>query len=242
MMRTLLVRGMLSGLVAGLLALVFAYIFGEPPVGSAIDLESAAQAATGETPEPELVSRTVQSTIGLATAILTYAVAFGGLFSLAFAVAYGRIGRLAPRATAGVLALGGYLVVFVVPFLKYPANPPAVGNPDTISQRTGLYLTMVVASVLLAVTATHLGRRLTPRLGPWNATLAASAVFVVAVALVQFLLPTINEVPDTFPERVLWDFRVASLGTQLVMWATIGLLFGALVTRHLAARERHSVL
>ncbi|HEV7452379.1 MAG TPA: CbtA family protein [Pseudonocardiaceae bacterium] len=99
MMRTLLVRGMLSGLVAGLLALVFAYIFGEPPVSSAIDLESAAQAATSETPEPELVSRTVQSTIGLATAILTYAVAFGGLFSLAFAVAYGRIGRLTPRAT-----------------------------------------------------------------------------------------------------------------------------------------------
>ena len=242
MMRTLLVRGMLSGLVAGLLALVFAYIFGEPPVGSAIDLESAAQAARGETPEPELVSRAVQSTIGLATGILTYAVAFGGLFSLAFAVAYGRIGRLTARATAAVMALGGYLVVFVVPFLKYPANPPAVGNPDTISQRTGLYLTMVVASVLLAVAATYLGRRLTSRLGPWNATLAASAVFVVAVALVQFLLPTINEVPDTFPASVLWDFRVASLGTQLVMWATIGLLFGALVARHLAARERHSVL
>ncbi len=235
MMRLLLVRGLLSGLVAGLLALVFGYIFGEPSVGSAIDFESAAQTATGETPEPELVSRTVQSTIGLATAILVYAVAFGGLFSLAFAIAYGRVGRLSARATAAVLALGGYLVVFVVPFLKYPANPPAVGNHDTISQRTGLYLAMVVASVLLAVAGAYLGRRLAPRLGAWNAALVASAAFVVMVALVQFLLPAVNEVPEAFPATVLWDFRVASLGTQLIMWATIGLLFGALVARHLAS-------
>jgi predicted cobalt transporter CbtA len=231
MMRMLLVRGMLSGLAAGLLALVFAYLIGEPLVVSAIDFESATQATTGETSEPETVSRAVQSTIGLATAVVVYAVAFGGLFSLAFAVAYGRIGLLSPRATAAVLALGSYLVVFVVPFLKYPANPPAVGNADTINQRSTLYLAMVVASVLLAIAAIYLGRRLTSRLGAWNAALVATAVFVVAVAVVQFLLPTINEVPDAFPATVLWEFRVASLGTQLVMWATIGLLFGALVAR-----------
>lgn len=99
---------------------------------------------------------------------------------------------------------------------------------------------MVVASVLLAAAATYLGRWLTPRLGPWNAALLASAAFVVAVALVQFLLPAVNEVPEAFPATVLWDFRVASLGIQLIMWATIGLLFGALVARHLAsARAGH---
>ena len=88
MMRMLLVRGMFSGLIAGLLALVFARVFGEPSIGSAIGFESALQAAQGATPEPELVSRTAQSTIGLATAVLVYAVAFGGLFALAFAIAY----------------------------------------------------------------------------------------------------------------------------------------------------------
>ncbi len=241
MMRVLLVRGMLAGVVAGLLALVFAYIFGEPPVSNAIGFESAAQATTGEPAEPEVVSRTVQSTIGLATAMLVYAVAFGGLFSLVFAIAHGRIGQRSARATAAVLALAGYLVVYVVPFLKYPASPPAVGNHDTISQRTGWYLAMVAASVLLAAAATYLGRRLTPRLGPWNAAVTACAAFVVAVAVVQFLLPAVNEVPEAFPATVLWDFRVASLGTQLVMWATIGLLFGALVARHLAsARAGHT--
>ncbi|MGH3898854.1 MAG: CbtA family protein [Pseudonocardiaceae bacterium] len=35
------------------------------------------------------------------------------------------------------------------------------------------------------------------------------------------------------PRTPLWDFRIASLGTQLVMWATIGVVFGTLVARHL---------
>ncbi|MGH3763582.1 MAG: CbtA family protein [Pseudonocardiaceae bacterium] len=232
-MRTLLVRGMLSGLAAGLTALVFALIFGEPSIDSAIDVESALQVIRGESPEPELVSRAVQSTIGLATAVGVYAVAFGGLFALAFAIVYGRVGQMSARATAAVLALVGYLVVYVVPFLKYPANPPSVGSAETISERTGTYFGMVSLSLALAVAATYLGRRLTSRLSTWNATLAASATFIVALAVAQFLLPAIDEVPDAFPASVLWNFRIASLGTQLVMWATIGLLFGALVPRHL---------
>jgi predicted cobalt transporter CbtA len=228
MMRALLVRGLIAGLVAGLLALVFARIFGEPAIGSAIDFESAQGGITQETTaEPELVSRSVQSSIGLATAVLVYAVAFGGLFSLAFATAYGRVGELSARATAAVLALGGYLVVYVVPFLKYPANPPAFSAEETIGQRTGWYLAMVTISVLLAVIAVYLGRRLAPRLGTWNAALTAGGGYVVAVAAAQALLPSLNETPAAFPATVLWDFRVASLGTQLVLWAALGLLFGA---------------
>ena len=233
MMRMLLVRGMLSGLVAGLFALVFAYIFGEPSISSAIDFESAFQAARGERPEPALVSRTMQSTIGLATAVGIYGVAFGGLFALAFAIAYGRVGQMPARPTAAVLAVVGYLVVYVVPFLKYPANPPSVGNAETISERTGAYFGMVLLSLALAVAATYLGGRLTSHLSTWNATLVACVAFIVAVALVQLLLPAIDEVPATFPATVLWNFRIAALGTQLVMWATIGLLFGVLVRRQM---------
>lgn len=80
----------------------------------------------------------------------------------------------------------------------------------------------------MAVTAVYLGRRLTGHLGAWNAALAAGAGYLVAVAAAQALLPSINEAPEAFPVTVLWDFRVASLGTQLVMWITIGLIFGAL--------------
>ncbi|MBV8932173.1 MAG: CbtA family protein [Kutzneria sp.] len=235
MMRMLLVRGMFAGLVAGVLALVFARVIGEPSVGAAIDFESAEATAAGEPPEPELVSRAVQSTLGLATGVLVYAVAFGGLFALAFAVAYGRIGRLDARATALVLGVGGYLSAFVVPFLKYPANPPSIGNADTIDERTVTYFLMVAVSVGCAIAAACLGRRLMSRLGAWNATLVAVLAFVVALSVAGLLFPAVDEVPKEFPADVLWSFRVASLGTQLIMWTTIALLFGVLVRRRLPA-------
>src|ERR1043165_2904178 len=103
----LLVRGMLAGLLAAVLAFAFASIFGEPQVDNAIAVEES-QAAPPEAGhdhggEEELVSRGVQSTAGLAVATGAYGLAFGGLFALAFAFAYGRIGNLGARATAGVL-------------------------------------------------------------------------------------------------------------------------------------------
>ncbi|WP_433528340.1 CbtA family protein [Micromonospora sp. CA-263727] len=236
--RTLLVRGMLVGLAAGAAAFVFAILFGEGPVGQAIDFESTQAAAHshGEGDEPELVSRAMQSTVGLATASLVYGVALGGLFALAFAVAYGRIGRFTPRATAALVALGGFVAVALVPFLKYPANPPATGDPDTLGQRTGLYFLMIVIGVAGALLALHLGRWLRPRLGVWNATIAAVGGYAVLVAVIQLALPTISEVPDGFPALVLWEFRLASLGTQLVTWTVLGLLFGALVDPGTKAR------
>jgi hypothetical protein len=114
MIRTLLVRGMGVGLVAALLAFAFSFLVGEPQVGRAIDLEAQAVATAGAAAEPEVVSRTVQRTVGLATAVGMYGLAIGGLFGIAFAVAYGRIGSFGPRAAAGLLALGGFVAVLAL--------------------------------------------------------------------------------------------------------------------------------
>jgi predicted cobalt transporter CbtA len=233
MTRSLLVRGMLVGLVAGLLALGFASRFGEPQVDRAIGFEDARAIALGERPAPAPVSRGIQRGIGLATAVGAYGVAVGGIFGLAFAVAWGRIGRFGARSTAALLALAGFVTVELVPFLKYPANPPAVGDPGTIGRRTGLYLAMIVISVLVAAGALWFGRRLAPRFGNWNATLLAVGLFLVLVAIAQIAMPPVDEVPPGFPATVLWRFRLASLGTQAVLWATFGLLFGALTERSL---------
>ena len=136
------------------------------------------------------------------------------------------------------------LSLYVVPALKYPANPPAVSLDETIRQRTLLYLLMVVLSAALFVGAVYLGRQLAARLGAWNATLAAAAAYIVAIAVVMLVLPTIDETPgplrdeagnivyEGFPADDLYEFRLYSLGTQVVMWATIGLVFA----RRLAAR------
>jgi hypothetical protein len=85
MVRALLVRGMLAGILAAMLAVGFAEIFGEPQIEHAIAFEAAMDQAAGITPEPELISRTVQKTAGLLTAGIAYGVALGGLFSLVFA-------------------------------------------------------------------------------------------------------------------------------------------------------------
>lgn len=228
MVRTLLVRGMIAGLVAGLVTLVFAYIFGEPGVNGGIAFEDQAAAAAGESPEMELVSRGVQSTVGLAVAVIVYGVAIGGIFALVYSVAYGRIGRLTPRSTAAVLAAGAFVVVFAAPFVKYPASPPGSNEAATIGDRTGLYLVLIGFSILLALEAIMLGRRLLTRLGTWNACLTAGGAYLVAVGVVEALMPTIDETPAAFPATVLYDFRLASLGGQLVLWATLGLVFGAL--------------
>ncbi|MGO4749926.1 CbtA family protein, partial [Streptomyces sp. 2MCAF27] len=196
--RNLLVRGMLAGLGAGVLALVVAYLLGEPNVDKAIGFEES-HAPAHEHHEVELVSRSLQSTAGLATGVLIYGVAFGGIAALAYCFALGRIGRFTPRATALLLSGCALLAVYVVPFLKYPANPPAVGDADTISKRTNLYLLMMVLSVLLAIAATILGKRLAPKLGTWYATVAAVAAFALAIGLAFAFLPAVNEVPADFP-------------------------------------------
>ncbi|MEU7305122.1 CbtA family protein [Streptomyces sp. NPDC007206] len=231
--RNLLVRGMLAGLAAGLLALVVAYVVGEPNVDKAISFEHA----HAHEHETEAVSRSLQSTAGLATGVLVYGVAFGGIAALAFCFALGRVGRFGPRATALLLSGCALLAVYVVPFLKYPANPPSVGDPGTIGKRTALYFLMMLLSVLLAVAATLLGKRLAPSLGTWWATVVAVAAFTVVTGLAYQFLPAVNEVPKDFPATLLWRFRLSALAIQTALWAGFGLAFGELADRLLNPRR-----
>ncbi|WP_329222146.1 CbtA family protein [Streptomyces sp. NBC_01485] len=227
--RNLLVRGMLAGLGAGVLALIVAYFLGEPNVDSAIGFEESH--APAHEHEVELVSRSLQSTAGLATGVLIYGVAFGGIAALAYCFALGRVGRFGPRATALLLSGAALLAVYVVPFLKYPANPPSVGDPDTIGKRTTLYFLMMVLSVLLAVAAVIVGKRLAPKLGNWHATVVAVLGFVLVIGLAYEFLPVVNEVPGDFPATLLWRFRLSALAMQITLWAGFGLVFGELAER-----------
>ncbi|MFE7752269.1 CbtA family protein [Streptomyces sp. NPDC057428] len=233
--RALLIRGMLAGLVAGVLALAVAYFLGESRVDAAIALEEA-HAHIHEHGGEELVSRTMQATGGLATGVLVFGVAAGGIAALVFCYALGRIGAFGPRATAALVAGAALLAAYVVPFLKYPANPPAVGNPDTIGQRTGLFFLMVALSVLLAVAAVITGKRLAQRLGKWNATITAAGGYVVLIGLAYAFLPSFNEVGADFPATLLWEFRLSTLAVQATLWIVFGLVFGLLTERLLLPR------
>jgi predicted cobalt transporter CbtA len=134
--------------------------------------------------------------------------------------------------------MAAFITLSVVPNLKYPANPPSVGDPETIGYRTGLYFLMIAVSIATMVLSLQVRRFAYARLGAWNASIAAGAVFIAIITVAQISLPTINEVPSAFPATLLWQFRIAALGMQAILWTTIGLLFGALAERCLpAARE-----
>jgi len=246
MVGRLLLLGMLTGVLAGLVVFGFARVFGEPPVERAIAFEAHMEKAhtdhahtdhahadktKGDKPEPELVDRATQAGLGLFVAVVVYAAAVGGLFALVFAFVYGRFARLAARPTAALLAAGAFVSLVLVPTLKYPANPPAVGDPETIGSRTALYFAMLVISVAALIFAIGLARRLARRHGSWNAGLLGGAAYVIIVAIAAYALPTVNEVPEHFSPVVLWNFRIAALGIQVVLWTTVGLLFGFLAER-----------
>ena len=183
-----------------------------------------------------MVSRPTQAGIGLLTAVVVYGTSLGGLFALAFALVYGRWETLGPRGTAALLAAAGFVALYLVPFLKYPPNPPAVGNPETIGMRTSLYVAMLALSLAGMIAAIVLRRRLVPRQGRWNASLWAGTAYLVGMVVAGLLLPGIHEVPETFPATTLWSFRMASLGGQAVLWSGIGIGFG-LLSHRVALRE-----
>jgi hypothetical protein len=242
MVRALLIRGMLAGALAGLFASGFARIFGEPQVDLVIGFEQHLRAVTGAAPEPELVSRAVQSTFGLLTGILVYGSALGGIFSLVFAYAYGRFGLLSPRPTAAILAAICFSVLILVPQLKYPANPPSVGGPETIAVRTTLYFTMIMLSVITALAALSTARQLARRLGVWNGAMIGGAAYLAVITIAMQVLPPVSEVPADFPATTLWNFRLTALGIEAVLWTAIGLIFGALAERRLAFTSSKSVV
>jgi Probable cobalt transporter subunit (CbtA) len=267
MVRGLVLRAAGVGALGGVVAFVFARIFAEPLIQRAVDYETgrgaaeaALAAAAGLPAEPEgmeMFSRAVQGYLGIGVGMVLFGLAMGCLFGVAYCLAYGRVGRVRARPLSLLVAAAAFGLLYLVPFLKYPANPPAIGNGDTIGQRAGLYGVMVVASVVLGVAAVWLGQRLVPRFGTWNATLLAALAFVVAIGVVMAAMPPLGslaanagqtgplltETPQPltdpsgaivypgFDADVLYWFRLYAVLAQALLWSVIGVAFAPLAER-----------
>jgi hypothetical protein len=275
MEKRIILRGFGVGALGGLLAFIFARIMVEPFIQDAIDYEAGRDAAQNAlrkaaglavAPEgAEVFSRGVQRNAGIGVGMVLFGLAMGGFFAVAYILVQRRTRtRLRPRVLALLVAGAGFVGLYLVPFLKYPANPPAVGHGDTIGQRTQLYLLMVVLSVAFLIGAVVLARRLVARLGTWNATLLAGGAYIVVMAIVMAILPPLGHLHDNvvafgrhatetplplrdangrivypgFPADVLFKFRLYSLMSQVIIWGAIGLAFGALLERMLAPAAR----
>ncbi|BDB62168.1 CbtA family protein [Rhodococcus sp. RDE2] len=240
----LLLRGLLAGLVAGLLAGGVAFVVGEPHIESAIALEEAAgeahshdhdhAATTGESHghshgEDALVDRTGQKA-GLFLATTLAGLALGALY--ASVLHFARRLTDMPGWKLGLFgAAGAWLAVEAVPFVKYPANPPAVGDPDTIDQRTLLWLASVALGLVAIAVAVAVAKALAAQ-DLHTVRIAGPAVaFLVVVGLGYLALPSIDEVGEGFPATLLWEFRVASFTVQLTLWAVLGVVFAYLTER-----------
>jgi len=224
-------RGLLAGVLAGLLAGLLSFTIGEPRVQDAIRLEEAAAAVENAAVAPPTfeVTRPAQR-VGLVVGLVLYGLAVGTLFAVASAWAVGRVGGSDWQRSLklGAAAVGALVLL---PALKYPPNPPAVGDPATVGQRTTLYLGLAAIGVLLALAGWAAARQLAAsRLpAPVRQTLVGVGVGAVAAA-VLVALPTIRE-PVRLPADLLWSFRLASVATQATLYGGTALIFGLLAVR-----------
>lgn len=229
-MRNVFVRGAASGAAAGLLTSVVAYLFVEPILSAAIRLEGSAEDAAP-------IGRRTQTLLGMPTGFLLAGVALGLLFAVAYRVLPS--GSTAWRRSLG-LAAGGFAALALIPALRYPANPPGVGDPGTITDRTANYL-LAVALGIVVVTGAYAALRALAARGAGVAArqTAVTSASVITVAVGFAFLPDMRDSVNAPAARV-YDFRVRSLGLLALLYATLGAVFGVLTLRGENARTADS--
>lgn len=247
-MLTSLKRGALSGALAGLLAGAFGYLLAEPVMDRAVRLEAARRAATGEG-GVETFSRHTQH-LGFLVATLLVGLALGVLYGVTYRLLHGdgdgdAAGGSAPGAAWGrALRLGaaGFFALSLVPFLRYPSNPPGVGDAATIDSRSHLWTVTLVIGLVGAAFAALVARGLRERRVPtsWR-QLAVTGVLLATVAL-TFVLPGDTD-PVTAPVDLVWTFRLLSVATVALLWGALAATFGVLSERagQAAGRSRDPV-
>jgi len=217
---------MAAGLLVGLLAGLFAFVVGEPVLDKAIALEEASDGAHHE----EIFSRSTQK-VGLFFATGLFGVTVGGVFGIVYAFFRDRLSAGSDLGRSISLSGAIFVGAFLIPFLKYPANPPSVGDPSTIRERTAAYFALVALSLLTMLVAWISARALKARGFDAPRRRLMVGVGMVLVVAVLFLSLPAGPSAEGFPSGVLWAFRFSSLGTQVVFWAGLGLLFGWLCER-----------
>jgi predicted cobalt transporter CbtA len=242
-LRSLAAAAALVGLLAGLVGATFAFVAGEPPIDDAIAIEEANAAAD---PEPDQaghgeeasVSRSDQRGFGLFTGYALTGAAFGALLALvAHALSRGRPDPVRRVLMAGTILAAGFTVA---PWLKYPPNPPAVGDPATLSERQGLYVSIIVIGILIGLGAAVLGRRL--RLADWPEHRRLPVIVAAVGVTMLVVFAVLPAAPDdvAVPATLVWRFRLAALGANLSLWVvlTIGLSLVVGESVHRGAAER----
>jgi len=226
-MRTLLfiIISLVSGVMAGEVLTVINLFVVEPITDKAIGVETQKDVAKGEKVDlGQLSSYRIWQKSGTFLAGALIGMAYGSLLGVAFVFARKYLPTSDDRKKAILLAVLMYLAIYLVPFSKYPANPPSAGNPDTITLRQHLYTTYQITSVAIAIA---MGILFFKYRNVDKIQYIVPAVYVILIASIYFLWPSNPDRIET-PMNIVNSFRALTAVTMAVFFMFIGIFLGLL--------------
>ena len=217
-----LVSGFVAGTIHGAVNLAIV----EPYLDEAIGIENQALFESGEaedTPQfwVEYNSYRDWQKSGQLLAGGILGMSIGALFGIVFAYSRNSLPKGHTVKKTFVLAAIMWLTIFLIPFLKYPANPPTVGEADTVILRQTLYLLFIAISGFSAVGFSRLYKKLE------NKKYLAFVGYAVFITAVFFIMPPS---PDevTAPMDLVNGFRTMSVVAVSIFWIAEAIILGAL--------------
>src|SRR5205823_5524623 len=140
-------RGLGAGAIGGAATALFIRFVTETHIDHALGFEDATSLGAGPLAPGEF-SRGTQHWGGMVAAVI-YGVALGLVVGVATAALHHRLTGRNEFERVLKVAAAGFVGLVLIPAMKYPPNPPAVGNPDTIGQRSSEYLMLMAASIVV---------------------------------------------------------------------------------------------
>ncbi|HZC20757.1 MAG TPA: CbtA family protein [Nitrososphaeraceae archaeon] len=215
-----------SGAIAGALLGLINQSIVEPFIDKAIGIETQRQVNAGKIIDTIQQSqyRTWQKEGEIVAAIIM-GVSLASLFGVVFAYTRSSLPSSDNEKKAVILAGLMFVVLFLVPALKYPANPPAVGNPATIYYRESLFIGFIAVSGFSTLGLALLYRKL----GSNQSKMRRISIPLIYVAIIVGAYVIFPPNPDkiTIPMDLIVSFRIASIFTIGVFWGLVGIIFGA---------------
>lgn len=235
-MKSLIFIGLtlVSGAIAGTLLGLINQVVVEPYIDRAIGIQTQNAINSGQM----IMSNQQQSNYriwqkgGEIAAGAIYGISLSALFGVIFA--YGRNSILLPgsnnKKKALVLAGIMFMVLFLVPTLKYPANPPGVGNPQTIYLRETLYLGFIATSGFTALSLALIHKKFGDNnsLTSKKKTIIMLPVIYALVMVAAFVSFPPNPDKVTIPTDLILNFRIAGAFTVGLFWGLLGIILGSL--------------
>jgi predicted cobalt transporter CbtA len=216
---------LLAGAIAGTILGAMNQVVVEPFIEHAIELEKQNTAQSGQIINPaEFAAYRLWQRGGEIVAGTVFGLSIGSLFGIVFAYARSSVPGSNNKKKGLIVAGIMWFALFLMPALKYPANPPAVGDPETIYYRQFLYITFLAISGFSALGLAFLYRKM----GYLHTKKAIIPSAYAAIMAGAYLAMPANPDPLNAPMDLVIGFRITSTITISLFWGLLGVIFGAL--------------